>query len=301
MFKTINIIGIAIFFILGLFSLGFSEESITITTYYPSPYGSYNELRANQMSIGSSYTSSSLSDGNLIVAGNVGIGTAEPGVKLDVAGDARISNGLNVRTSGVAAIDTRSTQPSGTHYGIISSTSGANGVAIRGHSESSDAFSFGVWGSGGSYAGKFDGNVSISGTHPDLAEIFPTSQALEGGDVLVIDSDNSISIKRNTVAYDPKVVGIVSVKPSQVIEGKDTKDLPDDKKVLLALAGRVKCKVTTHGGGPIKRGDLLVTSSKPGYAMRAKPEKIRIGTVLGKALEPLDKGDGKIMVLVTLQ
>lgn len=44
MFKPIHIIGIAVFFILSLFSLGFCEESMTITTYYPSPYGSYRQL-----------------------------------------------------------------------------------------------------------------------------------------------------------------------------------------------------------------------------------------------------------------
>lgn len=41
MSKLINIIGIAMFFILSLFSFVFSQESMTITTYYPSPYGSY--------------------------------------------------------------------------------------------------------------------------------------------------------------------------------------------------------------------------------------------------------------------
>jgi len=29
-----------------------AEESITITTYYPSPYGSYNELQANKLAVG---------------------------------------------------------------------------------------------------------------------------------------------------------------------------------------------------------------------------------------------------------
>jgi len=30
----------------------FAEDNLTITTYYPSPYGSYNETRANKMVIG---------------------------------------------------------------------------------------------------------------------------------------------------------------------------------------------------------------------------------------------------------
>ncbi|MEK7851022.1 MAG: hypothetical protein AAB275_03995 [Deltaproteobacteria bacterium] len=46
-------------------SLTFAEEQITITTYYPSPYGSYNQL---------------------YVAGSLGIGTTGPNTKLQVYG-----------------------------------------------------------------------------------------------------------------------------------------------------------------------------------------------------------------------
>ena len=38
--------------------LTFAQESITITTYYPSPYGVYNEMRANKMVIGDPDSSS---------------------------------------------------------------------------------------------------------------------------------------------------------------------------------------------------------------------------------------------------
>ena len=87
MSKHIDIIAVAVFFVFLLFSSVFSEEAISITTYYPSPYGSYSELRANQMSIGNSYVSSSLSDGILIVSGNVGIGIASPSYKLQLSTD----------------------------------------------------------------------------------------------------------------------------------------------------------------------------------------------------------------------
>ena len=53
--------------------------------------------------------------------------------------------------------------------------------------------------------------------------------------------------------------------------------------------------------GAIKAGDLLVTSSKAGYAMKGTNRKKMMGAVLGKALQPLPKGDGVIQVLVTLQ
>lgn len=48
-------------------------------------------------------------------------------------------------------------------------------------------------------------------------------------------------------------------------------------------------------------GDLLVTSSTPGHAMRGSRRKRMLGAVLGKALEPLEKGTGTIGVLVVLQ
>ena len=50
----------------------FADESITITTYYPSPYGSYNQL---------------------YVADKLGIGTTSPGVALEVAGQVKITGG----------------------------------------------------------------------------------------------------------------------------------------------------------------------------------------------------------------
>lgn len=61
--KQINIMVIVLFLVLGLFSLSFSQETMTITTYYPSPYGSYKEL---------------------YVSDKLGIGTAGPIGKLQV-------------------------------------------------------------------------------------------------------------------------------------------------------------------------------------------------------------------------
>ena len=58
---------------------------------------------------------------------------------------------------------------------------------------------------------------------------------------------------------------------------------------------------------PVKIGDLLVTSDKPGMAMVSEPIDIggakihRPGTIIGKALEPLDKGQGEILILLSMQ
>jgi len=48
--KELILLGVMLF---GLCTVCFGqEESITITTYYPSPYGSYNELQTNRLYIG---------------------------------------------------------------------------------------------------------------------------------------------------------------------------------------------------------------------------------------------------------
>ena len=57
----------------------------------------------------------------------------------------------------------------------------------------------------------------------------------------------------------------------------------------------------------IKRGDLLTTSTTEGHAMKAQPVGVggveihRPGTIIGKAMEPLESGTGLIEVFVTLQ
>ena len=62
-----------------------ADEKITITTYYPSPYGSYNQLQTNTLGVGdnngdNNFTSAdvpnpSTNPGDVWIQGNVGIGT----------------------------------------------------------------------------------------------------------------------------------------------------------------------------------------------------------------------------------
>ncbi|MCS7198074.1 MAG: hypothetical protein NZ930_05290 [Candidatus Bipolaricaulota bacterium] len=67
---------------------------------------------------------------------------------------------------------------------------------------------------------------------------------------------------------------------------------------MLALLGRVPVKATTENG-PIRPGDLLTSSSKPGYAMRCASSYVCEGALLGKALEALNVGEGVILMLLT--
>lgn len=82
MFRLIHIALNITLIILVLFSLSLAEESITITTYYPSPYGSYNELTTAS----NTYLATT--------SGNVGIGTTSAIYKLDVNGDINYTGGL---------------------------------------------------------------------------------------------------------------------------------------------------------------------------------------------------------------
>jgi len=73
---------------------------------------------------------------------------------------------------------------------------------------------------------------------------------------------------------------------------------PDE--VPMAMMGIVPTKVSAENGS-VKIGDLLVTSSTFGYAMKGTDRTRLTGAVVGKALGSLDSGTGVIEVLVTLQ
>jgi hypothetical protein len=79
------IIALVLSFIL-LGNLPLFAEQITLTTYYPAPYGVYRELRADRMAVGSAYRNdpASINDGTLLVTDKIGIGTKNPSNKLSI-------------------------------------------------------------------------------------------------------------------------------------------------------------------------------------------------------------------------
>jgi hypothetical protein len=71
--------------------------------------------------------------------------------------------------------------------------------------------------------------------------------------------------------------------------------------VPVAVVGLATMNVSAENGA-IRRGDLLVTSTTPGHAMRGAGTKLKPGTIIGKALaEFVGPGTGRIPVLVSLQ
>jgi hypothetical protein len=118
----------------------------------------------------------------------------------------------------------------------------------------------------------------------------------EPGDVLVVSSTRNRAVGLSAIPYARAVIGVYSTAPG-FVGGRSVSD-NQANRVPVAILGIVPCKVSSENGS-IYRGDLLVTSSTPGHAMRAQAPPV--GTVLGKALEPLDTGTGVILILVVLQ
>ncbi|MBK8504620.1 MAG: hypothetical protein IPL46_21875 [Saprospiraceae bacterium] len=148
--------------------------------------------------------------------------------------------------------------------------------------------------------GYFNGGTVSSGA--DIAEAMVPEgkvQNYEYGDVMVISTHTDRSIEKSNVAYSSLVAGVYATKPGVLLTEEN---IDDDLTghIPMGVIGIIPTKVCNEGG-PIKRGDLLVTSSRPGVAMKADLSKLHIGQALGKALQNSDVDTDLINVLVNVQ
>jgi hypothetical protein len=166
----------------------------------------------------------------------------------------------------------------------------------------------------------FSGQVTFGGGKVGYVVdtfINASGQRLRTGDIVRLKdtpvarfhgTDNKIPIAQITLADhedDPKVIGIVDREgvpdpdsPDTRVEPEDPTAIEDGGEVLVVTLGAYShCRVdaTEH---PIEVGDLLTTSSNPGHARKAVEPKL--GTVIGKALEPLSAGTGYIAIFVNM-
>ena len=132
---------------------------------------------------------------------------------------------------------------------------------------------------------------TVEATYADLAERYSADAPYEPGTVLVFGGEAEVTT--TTMLSDTKVVGIVSTDPALKMNSSAGNS---QTHPYIALKGRVPCKVI----GKIEKGDLLVTSSAPGYAKASLGVPI-IGTVIGKAIEAKSgTGEGIIEVFVSI-
>jgi hypothetical protein len=136
------------------------------------------------------------------------------------------------------------------------------------------------------YASVFEGTAT-SAQYADLAENYLADTGYEPGTVLVFGGDAEVTTtntKGNT-----RVAGVVSTNPAHLMNS----NLEGEHVAAIALQGRVPCKAL----GRVAKGDMLVTSAIPGYAIVNNTPGV--GSVIGKAVgDKLDDGKGTVEVVV---
>jgi len=140
--------------------------------------------------------------------------------------------------------------------------------------------------------------VSCGGDYADSVDVAGDRKRYEPGDVLVLTADGNGDVARSAEPYSTMVAGIYSTRPGTV--GRRQLTAKRDSEIPMAMVGIVPTRVSAENG-PIHRGDLLVTASLEGYAMKGTDRGRMLGAVIGKAMGTLESGTGVIEVLVTLQ
>jgi hypothetical protein len=261
-------------------------------------------------------------------------GTGVQGEALGTTGPTYGVVGITSAENGSAAIlaQNNATSTNSASYGLLARNQSTSGVAVFAHEQSLSGATYGLYARVDSASGipgmfmtsaasgtviaannasrrifRLDttGNVFAFGTFSPNGADFAESVAIRGartnyqpGDVLVIDPDHDRQFLLSQEPYSTRVAGIYSTKPG-VLGSKHDLEFATEE-IPLAMVGIVPCHVTAENG-PIHRGDILVTSRRPGYAMLGTDRQNLIGATIGKALQDLESGSGTIEVMVTLQ
>lgn len=229
-------------------------------------------------------------------AGVRGTSTSSDGVRgLGVIGVHGVGSNKGVwAEGGLEATDSISCNTASFCQSVVNIRNDTIGNLIIASSGTPSTDVFRVNGNGSVFA---NGDYNAGGA--DIAEYVPASEKLEPGDVVEIDEDSGQAFRLSSQPNSTSVGGVISTKPGVSLNSTAAEESAAKGMPRLALSGRVPVKASSENG-PIRAGDLLVSSSRPGRAMRA-PKTPLPGTVIGKAMQKLDRDTGEIEMLVMLR
>lgn len=253
------------------------------TFYMSNADGTGNALFARTLGTGHAVYASTIKTGSAIQAEVTGSGTAVRGVVMGL-GTGRAASFLNMANTNTSPVLTAETRSGGDIAVFRSGNPAANVARINAAGK-----------------GFFNGGTQNSGA--DVAEAFDVTGEVteyEAGDVLVISVNKDRAVEKSATPYSSLVAGVYATKPGVLLTQENIdSDLSD--KVPMGVIGVIPTKVCLEGG-VIARGDILVTSSIAGVAMKADPAKVKAGEVVGKALQACtSNGISKIEVLVSIR
>ena len=265
---------------------GGSLKSTTLTTGAPATAGTIT----GQWALGSlsqfDATNGTLKSTTLTTGGAATAGQLTGSWTLQSSSGITFGTGTLDVTNGLLRSTTLTTGASGTAGTLTGAWSLASGSQIDLSSGTLRSTTLTTGAS--STAGTITGNWSLSAgsqlqaTYADLAEYYEGDREYEPGTVLVFGGEKEVTT--TTLRDDTRAAGVVTTDPAYIMNSEQK-----GIKVCIALAGRVPVKVV----GRIKKGDLLTTSSTPGYAVKALDPKL--GSIIGKALEDKDNGEAGVI------
>ncbi len=238
---------------------------------------------------------------------NTGGGEAITGLNISNSAAAITgrNNGSFAGVQGIAGADNGiAIHALANHDGLL------NGTALVAEVEGSGAGNTAIFKANGNHVaridhtgkGFFNGGTQVGGA--DVAEYFDVEglrSTYEEGDVLIISRTSDRTVEKSSKAYSALVAGVYATKPGLLLTERNAQKDELSDMVPMGVVGVIPTKVCIEGGA-ISRGDLIVTSSQTGVAMKADPEKVRFGQIIGKALQDFNAdGVGKINVLVSIK
>lgn len=129
--------------------------------------------------------------------------------------------------------------------------------------------------------------VSTQARYADLAEKYSSDENYEVGTVVVFGGSHEITVSGELA--DTRVAGVISANPAYLMNAATD-------GLVVALRGRVPVKVI----GPVNKGDLLVTSTTPGYAQSVGRDNSFGAAVFAKSITQDSRNRTKIIEAVIL-